>query len=141
MGGVEVYENTEVFMTKHSKRSTFVACIALMMSVVFGGGLWAQDKPADTKKLYNEIAGNYEFQVEGQIMVINFFEKDGKLYGAPVGETPEEILPVKGSPLKFEVFVSANGQLYQLEFVRNEKDVIDKCILRVGGMEIAGIKK
>jgi len=128
-------------MTKHSKRSTFVACIALMMLVVFGGGLWAQNKPADTKKLYNEIAGNYEFQVEGQIMVINFFEKDGKLYGAPVGETPEEILPVKGSPLKFEVFVSANGQLYQLEFVRNEKDVIDKCILRVGGMEIAGIKK
>ena len=128
-------------MTKHSKRSTFVACIALMMSVVLCRVLGAQDKPVDTKKLYNEIAGNYEFQVEGQIMVINFFEKDGKLYGAPVGETPEEILPVKGSPLKFEVFVSANGQLYQLEFVRNEKDVIDKCILRVGGMEIAGIKK
>jgi len=128
-------------MTKHSKRSTFVACVVLMMSVVLCRGLWAQDKPVDTKKLYNEIAGNYEFQAEGQIMVINFFEKDGKLYGAPVGETPEEILPVKGSPLKFEVFVSANGQLYQLEFVRNEKDVIDKCILRVGGMEIAGIKK
>jgi len=128
-------------MTKHSKRSTFVACVALMMSVVLCQGLWAQDKPVDTKKLYNEIAGNYEFQAEGQIMVINFFEKDGKLYGAPVGETPEEILPVKGSPLKFEVFVSANGQLYQLEFVRNEKDVIDKCVLRVGGMEIAGIKK
>jgi len=128
-------------MTKHSKRSTFGACVALMMSVVLCRGLWAQDKPVDTKKLYNEIAGNYEFQVEGQIMVINFFEKDGKLYGAPVGETPEEILPVKGSPLKFEVFVSANGQLYQLEFIRNEKDVIDKCILRVGGMEIAGIKK
>jgi len=128
-------------MTKHSKRSTFVACITLMMSVVLCRGLWAQDKPVDTKKLYNEIAGNYEFQPEGQIMVINFFEKDGKLYGAPVGETPEEILPVKGSPLKFEVFVSANGQLYQLEFVRNEKDVIDKCIMRVGGMEIVGIKK
>ena len=132
-------------MTNHSKRSTFVAFVALMMSVVLCRGLWAQDKPqdkpVDTKKLYNEIAGNYEFQAEGQIMVINFFEKEGKLYGAPVGETPEEILPVKGSPLKFEVFVSANGQLYQLEFVRNEKDVIDKCILRVGGMEIAGIKK
>jgi hypothetical protein len=141
MGGVAVYENMEVFMTKHSKRSTFVACIALMMSVVLCRGLWAQDKPVDTKKLYNEIAGNYEFQVEGQIMVINFFEKDGKLYGAPVGETPEEILPVKGSPLKFEVFVSANGQLYQLEFVRNEKNIIDKCLMRVGGMEIVGIKK
>lgn len=141
MGGVAVYEDMEVFMTKHSKRSTFVACIALMMSVVLCRGLWAQDKPIDTKKLYNEIAGNYELQAEGQIMVISFFEKDGKLYGAPVGETPEEILPVKGSPLKFEVFVSANGQLYQLEFIRNEKDVIDKCILRVGGMEIAGIKK
>lgn len=128
-------------MTKHSKRSTFVAFVALMTAVVLGPGLGAQDKPVDTKKLYNEIAGNYEFQAEGQTMVVNFFEKEGKLYGAPVGETPEEILPVKGSLLKFEVFVSANGQLYQLEFVRNEKNIIDKCIMRVAGMEIAGIKK
>jgi hypothetical protein len=34
----------------------------------------------------------------GRLMTINFFEKDGKLYGGPVGETPEEILPVEGGP-------------------------------------------
>ena len=127
-------------MNRHST-STRLAFISLAAVIIFCGRLWAQDKPDDPKKLYLEIAGDYEFQMDSQSLIVNFFEKDGKLFGAPPGETAEELVPVKDSPLKFEVVVSTNGQLYQLEFVRNEKKVIDKCIMRVGGMEIVGTKR
>jgi hypothetical protein len=126
-------------MNQHLKR-TLKALIAYTVAVVLCGGLWAQDKPVDPIKLYQEIAGDYEFQMDTQSMIVNFFEKDGKLFGAPPGETAEEIVPVKDSPLKFEVVISGNGQLYQLEFVRNEKKVIDRCIMRAGGMEMVGVK-
>ena len=126
-------------MIQHSKRAIF-AFLAVAAALFLCGGVWAQDKPVDPIKLYQEIAGDYEFQMDAQSLIVNFFEKDGKLFGAPPGDTPEEIVPVKDSPLKFEVVVSGNGQLYQLEFVRNEKKVIDRCIMRAGGMEIVGVK-
>ena len=113
-------------------------------------GLWAQaqtaqtpapTKPVDTKKLYNEIAGDYDFDFQGQMMTVNFFEKDAKLFGAPEGEAPEEILPVQGSQLKFEVTPAGNGQLYELEFFRNDKGAIDRCTIKTAGMEIPGTKR
>ncbi len=129
-------------MPKCSKCSIFVIGLTLIfLSAAVYAGPQTQDKPVDTKKILGEIAGDYDFDIQGQGMSINFFEKDGKLFGAPVGETPEEILPVKGSSLKFEVTPSTTGQLYELEFVRNEKGVIDKCIMKAMGMEITGIKR
>ncbi len=129
-------------MPKCSKCSIFVIGLTLIfLSAAVYAGSQAQDKPADTKKILSEIAGDYDFDFQGQGMSINFFEKDGKLFGAPVGETPEEILPVKGSLLKFEVTPASTGQLYELEFVRNEKGVIDKCVLKTMGSEIIGIKR
>jgi|APFre7841882590_1041340.scaffolds.fasta_scaffold49105_1 hypothetical protein len=129
-------------MPKCSKSSFLMISLTLiLMSAAVSAGPQTQDKPVDIKKILGEIAGDYDFDIQGQGMVINFFEKDGKLFGAPVGETPEEILPVKGSLLKFEVTPSNVGQLYELEFVRNEKGVIDKCIMKAGGMEITGIKR
>ena len=92
----------------------------ILMSAAVYAASQAQDKPVDTKKLYAEMAGDYDFDFQGQAMVINLFEKDGKLFGAPVGETPEEMMPVKGSLMKFEI-TPPGGQLYELEFVRNEK--------------------
>jgi hypothetical protein len=132
----------EVIVIKLSKSSLFVIGLTLIfLSAAVSAGPQTQDKPVDTKKILEEIAGDYDFEFQGQVMVINFFEKDGKLFGAPVGETPEEILPVKGSSLKFEVTPASTGQLYELEFVRNEKGVIDKCILKTMGSEIIGIKR
>ena len=129
-------------MNLHSRKmimAFFTAAVALSL----GGHLWAQaqkPEPIDTKKLYQEIAGDYEFTMDTQSLLVNFFEKDGKLFGAPPGDTPEEILPVKDSPLKFEVTVSTNGQYYQLQFVRNENKIIDKCLMNAMGMEIVGLK-
>jgi len=96
--------------------------------------------PVDAKKLYAEIAGDYEFAMDAQSLYVNFFEQDGKLYGAPPGETPEEILPVKDKPLHFEVTVSGSGQYFALEFLRNEKGEIDKCRLQSQGFELIGTK-
>jgi hypothetical protein len=137
-----VFADKEAIMPKCSNSSFLVIGLSLIfLSAAVCAGSLAQDKPADTKKILEEIAGDYDFESEGQSMVINFFEKDGKLFGAPVGDTPEEILAVKGSLLKFEVTPASTGQLYELEFVRNEKGVIDKCVLKTMGMEITLIKR
>jgi len=129
-------------MPMRLKNSFLVIGLSLIfLSAAVYAGSQTQDKPVDTKKILGEIAGDYDFEFQGQVMAINFFEKDGKLFGAPVGETPEEILPVKGSLLKFEVTPSTTGQFYELEFVRNEKGVIDKCVLKTMGSEIIGIKR
>jgi hypothetical protein len=100
----------------------------------------AQDKPVDMKKLIAEIVGDYDFSFQGQSLLVQFIEQDGKLFGAPPGETPEEIRPVEGKPLCFDVTVAASGDYYELQFVRNGQGVIDKCIMSVQGMVIEGSK-
>jgi len=100
----------------------------------------AHDKPVDLKKLLAEIVGDYDFSLQGQSLLVQFLEQDGKLFGAPPGETPEEIHPVEGKSLCFDVTVAASGDYYELQFVRNDKGVIDKCIMSVQGMVIEGTK-
>ena len=100
----------------------------------------AKDKPVDMKKLVAEIVGDYEFSAEGQTLLVQFIEQDGKLFGAPPGETPEEIRPVEGKPLCFGVTVSTNGQYYELQFVRNDQGAIDKCVMTVMGVVVEGYK-
>jgi len=115
--------------------------IGLLALTLFAGFMAAaQIKPEDTKKLYAEISGDWDFNYQGESMIIQFFEKDGKLFGAPVGETPEELLPVPDKPLNFTVTVSGNGQFYECVFVRNDKKVIDTCQMTTQGMMIEGKK-
>lgn len=99
-----------------------------------------QDKPVDMKKLITEIVGDYSFELQGQTLLVQFTEQDGRLFGAPPNETPEEIKPVEGKPLGFDVTVSTSGEYYELQFVRNDKGVIDKCVMTVQGMVIEGMK-
>jgi len=100
----------------------------------------AQAKPVDMKKLITEIVGEYQFDSGGQSLIVQFTDVDGKLFGAPPGETPEEIHPVEGKPLFFDITLAESGQYYGLQFVRNDKGVIDKCIMTVGSMVIEGMK-
>jgi hypothetical protein len=100
----------------------------------------AQDKPVDAKKLITEIVGDYEFSAGGQTLVIQFTDMDGKLFGAPPGETPEEIRPVADKPLCFDITLAQTGDYYELQFVRNAEGVIDKCVMSVGGMVVEGFK-
>jgi len=133
-------------MLKHIRTIAFAAGLALAAALSLGqpaaalGQAQAVQPPVDAIKLYAEIAGDYEFVMGAESLSVNFFEKDGKLFGAPPGETPEEILPVKDSPLKFEVTVAASGQYFALEFIRNEQGVIDRCRLQSQGIELMGTK-
>jgi hypothetical protein len=130
------------------KTLLFRAATALLVLTCLAGAAAAQtatppaakDKPVDMKKLLAEIVGEYSFDFQGQTLMVQFTEQDGKLFGAPPGETPEEIKPVEGKPLGFDVTVSTNGEYYELQFVRNDKGVIDKCVMSVQGMVIEGFK-
>jgi len=117
-----------------------LACLAGFAAAQAAPQAAAKDKPVDMKKLIAEIIGDYEFSAEGQTLLVQFTEADGKLFGAPPGQTPEEIQPVEGKPLCFGVTVSTNGQYYELQFARNDQGVIDKCILSVAGMVAEGYK-
>ena len=130
------------------KNMHFKAAMAFLAIVCLAGSLAAQTaakpaaqaKPVDMKKLLAEIVGDYDFSLEGQSLLVQFTEQDGKLFAAPPGETPEQISPVEGKPLCFDVTVAASGDYYVLQFVRNDKGVIDKCIMTVQGMTIEGTK-
>jgi len=125
------------------KKTTFktaMALLALACLAALAVPAAAQDKPVDMKKLIAEIVGDYDFSFQGESMIIQFTERDGKLFAAPVGETPEEIKPVEGKSLFFDITVAANGQYYEMQFVRNDKGVIDKCIMSVMGQTVEGMK-
>jgi hypothetical protein len=116
--------------------TTATAFLALACLAAIAAPAAAQDKPVDMKRLIAEIIGDYQ----GESMLIQFTEKEGKLFGAPVGEMPEEIKPVAEKPLCFDITVAGNGQYYELQFVRNDKGVIDKCVMNTNGMAIEGKK-
>jgi hypothetical protein len=97
-------------------------------------------KDTDTAKLYTEIAGEYEFIVEGQTAVLIFFVKDGVLMGKS-DDSDEEVPmePVEGEELSFEA-TNNEGQFYELTFSRDENGKITKCLVLTMGMEVEGTK-
>jgi hypothetical protein len=125
---------------KKTIRTTATALLAIVCLAALAVPSVAQDKPVNMKKLIAEIIGDYDFSFQGNSMIIQFSDQDGKLFAAPVGETPEEIKPVEGKPLCFDITVAANGQYYELQFVRKDKGAIDKCVMTVMGQTIEGMK-
>ena len=125
---------------KNTIRTTATALLALACLAALAVPAVAQDKPVDMKKLIAEIVGEYDFSIQGESLTVLFTEQDGKLFAAPPGETPEEIKPVEGKPLCFEVTLAESGDYYELQFVRNDKGVIDKCVMNTMGMTVEGRK-
>jgi len=121
-------------------RKTATALLALACLAIVAMPAGAQDKPMDMKKVIADIIGDYEFSIQGESMIVQFTESDGKIFGAPVGEAPEELTAVEGKPLCFGVTVAENGQYYELQFVRNDQGVIDKCVMNAMGMVVEGLK-
>ena len=119
-----------------------ILCIISSLVLVFficNASSFAQEK-TDTEKLYAEIAGDYEFDVQGQVTVITFFVKEGVLMGRDSDDdegTPLE--PVEGKELGFEA-TSEEGQFFEITFSRDESGKITKCLLATRGMELEGVK-
>ena len=76
-------------MTKNKLNSVLalVSCLVFILAV-FSVPSFAQEKE-ETEKLLKEVAGDYEFEYEGQIIVFVFSVENGNLMGAPEGESPE----------------------------------------------------
>jgi len=126
------------------KKRALTLMTALLVLTCLAAPLAAQTtakaKPVDMKKLIAQIVGDWDFTFQGQSLAVQFTEQDGKLFGAPPGETPEEIKPVADKPLCFDVTVAASGEYYLIQFARDDKGVLNKCVMTVAGMTAEGVK-
>jgi len=124
-------------MVKSTQKSVFILiCFAL---VLFGLNVssFAQDKA----KLYTEIAGDYEYEYEGQVIAIIYSVEDGVLYATQEGdpEPPARLEPVEGKELEFET-TGNDGNLYVISFSRDEDGKITKSVMATMDIEINGVK-
>lgn len=113
--------------------------LLIVCSAVFAIDLNQQEEKA-SEKLLNEIAGNYEFEYEGQIIVFEFLVEDGKLMTAPEGEVKEAMDPVEGESMAFSAF-TPDGMELQFAFARDEEGKITICTVTAPGMGIEVVGK
>ena len=116
--------------------AVFLLAACLVVPSVAGA-----QEAADAQKIYADVAGTYEFTYEGQVLVINFYVRDGRLYGAEASDSEEaEIKPLDLEKLKFETTVQNTGQYYEIGFGRDETGKISKCQLTTSGIVIDGTR-
>jgi len=85
----------------------------------------------DTKTLYGEISGRYEFYADGQ--VLNFHVNDGTLYGTSEDDNEEvEMEHVELENMSFEA-TDMDGVYYEITFMRDEDQKITKCLVPTEG--------
>jgi len=104
---------------------------------VFSASMFAFN-PAGGGK-YDALIGDFEFDAQGQIMIITFAEEDGKLMAAPQGQEAVEIEPVEGEDMKFDV-TTPEGQYYEIIFAKDDSGEVNLCTLITMGMEIEGVR-
>ena len=124
-------------MAKNTQKSvlTFI-CFALVLF-----GLNVSTSAQEKAKLYEEIAGDYEYDYEGQFLVISYWVEDGVLYGTQEGnpDLPSKLDPVEGKELLFET-TGSDGNLYVISFSRDEEGKITKSTLATMDIKIEGVK-
>lgn len=124
-------------MAKGTQKSMLtIICFAMVMF-----GLNFSSVAQDKAKLYAEIAGNYEYEFEGQVIIIIYSVENGNLYGDTEGSpSPPSLLePVEGKELEFTA-TGEDGSLYVISFSRDEDGKITRSLLSTQGIEIEGIK-
>ena len=124
-------------MIKNTKKLALICmCFVLILS-----GLNVTALAQDKTKLYTEIAGEYEYDLEGQAIIIIYTVEDGKLYGSSEGDPgpPSLLEPVEGQELAFTA-TGDDGNLYEISFSRDADGKITKSLLATQGIEIEGVK-
>ena len=120
-----------------------IVCVSCMLLVLNVSSLAQEKKQEEGKgaKVLAEIAGNYEFEYQGQFVVFVFSVEEEKLMGAPEGEVQEELEPVQGEELTF-VGYAPDGREFRFVFIKDEDGKIAKCKLSVPamGIEVEGTK-
>jgi hypothetical protein len=127
-------------MIQVSFRRVFsVVTVFALIAAVGGLAVMAQESDDALKKKYAPILGDYEFDMEGQVMLVSFWVENGGLWGGPEGQEAAELTPVEGNELKFEIN-TADGMYMELEFIKDESGEVVKCIALGMGMEMEGVK-
>ena len=108
------------------------ACLLFILSMM-DATTFAQQENKVSPKLLDELVGGYQLEIQGQKGVFVFIEEEGKLKGAPAGEEPSELEPVKGEDLTFKGH-SPDGTEHLFKFLRNEEGKVTKCILSIPAM-------
>ena len=111
-------------------------CFALLVFGLSGSSI-AQDQT----KLYEEIAGDYEYEYEGQVIIVTYWVEDGELMATQEGDPspPAKLDPVEDKDMTFET-TGGDGNLYVISFSRDEEGKITKSMLAVMGIEIEGVR-
>lgn len=123
---------------KRSTQKSLLIFFCLSLALFgFNVSSFAQDKA----KLYEEIVGDYEYEYEGQVIIITYSVEDGVLYATQEGDPgpPSMLDPVEGKELEFET-TGDDGNLYIISFSRDEEGKITKSILATMNIEVEGVK-
>jgi hypothetical protein len=127
-------------MIKITFRRVYSVGLVVALIVAVGGlAVAAQESDEALKKKYAPLLGEYEFDVDGQIMLVSFWVESGGLWGGPEGQEAAELTPVEGNDLKFEIN-TPDGQYMELEFKKDESGAVVKCTVLMMGMEMEGVK-
>jgi hypothetical protein len=113
-------------------RFIVLTCFLLMPSMMSALTFSQQGKKVDPK-LLDELVGGYQLEIQGQKGAFVFVAEEGKLKGAPAGEEPSELEPVKGEDMTFAGH-SPDGTEHLFKFLRNEDGKVTKCILSIPAM-------
>jgi hypothetical protein len=115
-------------------------CLCLVLSASPFEGDITQKQEIDPKVL-EQIAGDYEFEYQGQFMVFTFTAENGVLRGAPENEEAEELEPMKGRETTFFGY-SPDGTEYQFAFKKDAEGKFTVCVCNIPdmGIEVEGTR-
>ena len=118
-----------------------IMSIVLVLMLVASLGYAQEQKKGDMTKIYTQLSGEYEFDVQGNVQVIKFFVKEGSLYITQEGSSrePGKLQPVEGKNLEF-TFNHPERGLYRITFTKGEKEKVYTCtvLLEDYGFDFSG---
>jgi hypothetical protein len=124
----------EIFMAKVSQKFIFVAYVIVALAPL----VLLQGKYADTAKLYEELAGRYQFDKQGIPIVLLVYVEKGILMVDEPRHPHAKMEPVDLNKLEFKAD-HENG-LYKFRFLRDREGEIAEGFWIVGEKEYAGFR-
>ncbi|MCP4727450.1 MAG: hypothetical protein GY863_20600 [bacterium] len=133
---------------KKSNQDGISIKVIIVLSVIFM--LWSsgrslaqenlQSENSDRSKIFSEIAGTWEFEFQGEIIIFEFKVEKGILFAGPEGGEAAELTPVEGKELEYTVIQME--QEAEVLFSRGENGKITKCLIKntTQGFEFEGNK-
>ena len=114
---------------------------ALAVILVLPASIAGAQEKKDAPKKYAELVGTYQGDMNGQSIDLVVAEVDGKLQGAPTGETPVELVPVPDKELTFTA-EPGNGRVFTVVFLRDDKKVVNRLTATNGEvtLDLAKVK-